>query len=133
VGMGTAKSSDTKPLLNNFCWAIPSGVRLYSIAVFLSAFFTFSEAGRSLLEQDWEQKGPLFLCFTWHFGQTFSLYIFGILRYPWPDWFLPILFTTYTQSYTQGFSSITGISMSFHSPLFTSVSSKNNHLLFVFT
>jgi hypothetical protein len=131
VGIFTANSSGIIPVVNNFCWATPSGVLLYSMAVLRRASFVLSEAGRLVLAQLWEQWIPLFLCLTWHFGQTFSLYIFGILRYPLPDDLLPDLFTTYTQSYTQGFTLFINITFLF-SPVGFTNSSFNSSLLFHF-
>jgi hypothetical protein len=76
-GISTAKSSTVivaNDVFNIFCFAIASGVLLYSTATLRIALRMLSVTGRSTLAQDWLQNSPLLRCSLLHVGHSFILY-----------------------------------------------------------
>jgi hypothetical protein len=61
-------------VFNIFCFAIASGVLLYSIATLRIALRILSETGRSTLAHDWLQNNPRLRCSLLHVGHSFNLY-----------------------------------------------------------
>ena len=76
-GISTAKSS-TVILANGvpiiFCFAMASGVLLYSTATLRIALRILSVTGLSTLEHDWLQNSPRLRCSLLQVGHSFNLY-----------------------------------------------------------
>jgi len=76
-GISTAKSStviEANDVFNIFCFAMASGVLLYSTATLRIALRMLSVTGRSTLEHDWLQNNPRLRCSLLHAGHFFILY-----------------------------------------------------------